>query len=293
MRVRPAELVLYDDTRSVILRPINPNAGDEVICTSWDLGAADVRVTNTPRAGVDGTDDGPGLLGARTVTFDLVFIGQDPYTKIDLLSAMSHPAARPVLRVTRLGGQPWTMALRGIPFAIAYGPQQAGKIEASITFNCPAGYLQGPLLGPYSTHAASSTGRTDWRFPAHFRKGFGAGVNPYAGVSIDVGGNIPISPVIYIFGPVTNPVVFTDEGERFAFEGLTLATGQGVQIDMEAGTVRRAANSLIANANADVWAHVDFDTSTFWTWAPGIHTVRYAASTGTVSVQYRERRLNI
>lgn len=293
MRTRPAELVLYDATNTITIRPFHPSGGDEVICTSWDLGAPDVRITNAPRAGVDGTDDGPGLLGARLVTLNLVFMGQDPYEQIDKISAMAHPSARPVLRVTRTVGQSWMMPLRGVPFPITYGRRAAGLIEAAVTFSCPQGYLESPLRGPFSAIAANNADATDWGFPAKFPKTFGPGHSPYATATVTVRGSLPISPVIYIFGPAHNPRVFTDAGENFAFENLTLTTGQAVQIDMSGGTVRAANHSLVAYDNHSLWTRVDFTTSNFWTWQPGVHVVRYATTGGSMAVQYRERRLNI
>ncbi len=293
MRTLPAELVLYDKYRSVTIRPNKPSASDEVICTSWDLGAPDVRITSTPRVGADGTDDGAGYLGSRTVTLDLVFLGQDPYGHIDLISAMAHPNARPSLRVTRIPGQPWTLPLRGVPFGITYGREAAGKIEAQVTFQCPQGFLQGPLRGPYSARAATNTESTDWRFPAHFNKGFGMGVSPYATVNLNIGGSLTVAPIIYIFGPATNPKLFTDTGQRFEFDNLVLRSGQAVQIDMGRGTVYSADRSLVANDSYSLWSKVNFERSTFWQWQPGPHVVYYATQGGSMAVQYQERRLNI
>lgn len=294
MKASPAELILYDAKDTIAIRPFSPNVKDQIICTSWDLGAPDVRITNTVRPGQDGTDDSAGFLGARTVTLELVVMGSDPYTTIDRLAAMSHPSRRPNLQLTRAVGGSWTMGLRGIPFSITYGPSTASKIEFSMTFSAPLGYLEGALKGPYTAPVGTSVAATDWHFPAHLPKGFGPGSNTVPTITLQIGGSLPVSPILYISGPVYNPSVSTDDGEKFAFTGMHLVAGQVAQIDMGAATIRTGdtASGLISD-DQSLYQTVDFTVSSFWSWLPGKHVVRYQAATGGLAIQYRERRLNL
>lgn len=297
MITSPAELTLYDALDSVLLRPFVATAGDEVMCRTWSLGAPDVRYTSVERPGADGVDEGPGYLGSRTVTFDLVLMGNDAYATLDRLIAFTHPARQPTLQVRRAtgptAGQAWVMRMRGNPYSIEFGRRAAALLELQLSFTAPAPYLIGAMR-TFSTSAGEIVPATDWLFPAGFPKTFGAGTSPYPRLTIDVGGSSPVHPMIYISGPVSNPEIRTDEGDRFRFTGLTLIAGQTVQIDMAAGTIRRAeSETFTVNEDADLYSAVDWTVSRFWRWNVGLHHFQYRATSGTATIQFRERRLSI
>lgn len=296
MRAVPAVLTLTDELDTIVIRPAVATAADPIVCRTWDLGAPEVRVTTTARAGADGVDMGAGYLGARTVTLDLQILGNDPYSYQERLAAMTHPTRRPTLKITRAAGsaagQTWTMALRGNPFSVSYGRRAAALLEMQLSFTAPDGVLEGPLKSRTTSPAGGSGG--GFTFPATLPDDFGHSsvVNPV--LNIDIGGSTAVSPIVYISGPVTNPQVRTDDGERFVFTGLTLTAGQTVQIDMGAGTVLLGTTeSSTVDADATLYHLVDFNLSTFWRWLPGPHVMRYVATTGTATVQWRERRLTI
>jgi hypothetical protein len=312
--VYPATLTLADGPDDgadrVVVRPAEPSASDGIACTEWDLGAPEVRYTAVPRPGADGTDQGAGFLGSRTVSLRLRIRGgldrttdpvktvRDAYWFHDKLVSMCHPQRSPELRIHRAGGptagQTWTLALRGNPWSIVYGRQAAGFLDLQLTFTAPEGLLEGPLSPPYYTALASGEEQTEWKFPALFPKTFGAGTANHPSVTLNVGGSSPIGPRIYINGPVTNPEVRTDDGERFRFDNLTLVTGQTVEINMETGVIRLGnTTTQVVSDDPSVYQAVDFGVSTFWRWDPGVHVVRYLARSGSVAVQYRERRMNV
>lgn len=293
MRAVPAVLTLADSTGSVTIRPPSPNASDPVICKEWDLGSPEIRVTSTVRSGTDGTYDGAGFTGARTVTLDLVIFGDathSPYWYAERLAAMAHPAQRPTLSIMRptvdTGGDTWTMTLRGNPFTITYGRRAAALLEMQLTFNAPDGYLISPLRS-YTSVPATAVTLTGFTFPfaLPFDLGTGSGTNP--GLTLTVASSAPVSPTIAIYGPVTDPVIGWGS-ERFAFNGLTVLAGEFVLIDMQAGTVR-----LNGGVDASVYHLVDFAVSTFWRFMPGSNTVTYMANSGYIVVQFNERRLTI
>jgi hypothetical protein len=287
---RPAVLTLVDGDTSIVLRPEVPTAADAVVCTQWDLGSPDVRVSSAPRVGADGNTDTTTLTGPRTATFDLIIRGDDPYTVVESLARMTHPSRRPVLRVYRTGGagETYEMQLRGNPFSISYGKQAASMLQLQLSFEAPLGYLLGPPRTA-ETIPASNYGGTGFSFPITFPlgTGFGSQVNPAA--TRVIGGSAPVAPVVNIYGPVTNPRVSTAAGDVFAFTGLSLPAGEFVQIDMGAGTVRRGGDP-----QHSVFHLVDWSVSTFWSWPPGsTQTIRYTGSTGRVLAQWREARLTI
>ncbi len=294
--VVPAELRLVNGDLTVTLRPKYANAGNPIHCREWDLGAPEVRVNSVPAPGSGGIYEGPAYLGSRQVTFDLQIVGgtdphtgetHDAYWYAEQLTAMSHPRAATVLEISRdagpNAGKTFRMALRGDPWTLPFNRRSAGLLEMRLTFTCPLGLIEGPLRSMQSLPAGASMGQ--WVFPASLPKGFGFSAEQNPILTVPVAGTSPVSPTVYISGPAVNPKVDTDDNEVFAFSGLNLAAGDTVQIDMATGTVLLGANS--------VYHLVDWSQSSFWTWAPGTHVVRYTATGGTTTVQWRERVLSI
>jgi hypothetical protein len=290
----PASLTLVDEYDTLTIRPEVVTASDPIVCKSWDLGAPEVRSTMAENATADGTLDTSGYTGARTVTMDLQILGDtfySPYAYAERLAAMTHPARRPKLFITRNSpearGQQWELQLRGNPFSISYGRRAAAMLEMQLSFTAPLGYLLGPLQGYESTWASDTTS-TGFGLPTGFpmSTGTAAADNPY--IDLSIGGSAPVHPVIYIYGYSKDPEIRGDTGEVFKFAGLTVPTGQFVEIDMAAGTVRMAAAP-----DASVYGLVDWSVSTFWRWQPGPHTLRYIATSGRAAIHFRERRFTI
>lgn len=303
-RPSPAELVLVDGDTSITVRPRNANAGNPVMCKEWDLGTPDMRYTAVPRPGADGVDQGAGFLGSRQVALALQILGDaignsgghDPYWYAQKLVAMTHPSRRPTLQITRdggdLAGKTWSLSLRGLSHDLSYTRRSAAMLELTLNFVCPDGVLQGPLQSVQSPRAGGAGGGLV--FPMHLPADFGHSslLNPL--MTITVGGAAPVWPTIYISGPCKNPRLRDEQGNEFVFAGLTLLSGELVQIDMSAGTVMKAGTGTTEISDDDSVYHlVDFATSTFWQWQPGVHTVRYIATGGTATVQWRDRALTI
>lgn len=308
--VKPAELRLHNGTEQVVIRPRRVGGRDPVICRTWDLGSPDVRYTSTPNPGADGVTETGGFLGSRTVTLELQIMGgldpvtreeHDAYWYVSRLIRMTHPAANPILSVSRYDDlsagkdEPWQMVLRGNPYSVVFGSRAAAVIELQLTFTCPGGQLESTLRS-FATRDVPEDDdlATDWIFPAVFPKGFGLMGATYPILSIPVGGDSAVTPIVYISGPVKDPEIRGDEGEVFAFDGLTLAGGETVQIDMGTGDIRLGrVDSGVIYDDMSAYGAVDWGVSTYWTWAPGVHRLSYLSTTGTVTVQFRERRFTI
>lgn len=303
-RAAVASLTLVDGALAIPIRPQVATADDPIACRQWDLGAPEVRVTSTTRASMDGTDEGAGYFGSRTVTLDLIIRGDragipgghDPYWYADQLAGMCHPSRRPVLKITRnseaSAGTDWFLTLRGNPWSLAYERASAARLEMTLTFTAPTGYLESELH-ELSTRTSNTNAATDWHFPMPFPHGFGqADGSPILTVNV-VGSGIT-SPVFYIAGPVTDPLLTDNLGNRFEFSGLKLLSGETVQIDMGAGTVLKTSPATGVTSPADnVFHTVDFAKSTFWQWYPGVHLVALRSSSGSLAVQWRDRKLTI
>lgn len=290
----PAVLTLVSDTDTIVVRPAGANAGNPIVCSSWDLGSPQTRESVADRPGADGSIDRTQYTGPRSVSFDLVVFGDataSAYTYVERLAAMTHPGQRPRLRIQRdiVGsvGQTWEMELRGNPYSLTYARAAAAKLDLQLQFTAPLGYLVGDLQQVESVLADSSN-TSGFTFPIVFPLATGttSAANPI--LSCQVGGSVPVAPVIRIVGPVTAPELTDDTGQRFKLSNLVLAAGNYVDIDMSAATVR-----INGDPAQTAYDQVDFSVSTFWTWRPGLRTVRYTAPSGYVVVQWRDRRFSI
>jgi hypothetical protein len=95
--------------------------------------------------------------------------------------------------------------------------------------------------------------------------------NPPASISATNEGDAPSAPVlIRITGPVTNPAVRRVSGSydhRLRLQGLTLSSGQSVDISMVNATAVR-------NDATNVYQYVDFPSAAYWwTLMPGSNTI--------------------
>lgn len=303
---KPAELRLINGTDTIIIRPRSAGGLDPIMCKQWDLGAPEVRYTSVANPGADGVSYSEGFLGSRTVTLDLAIMGgrdpitgqtHDAYWYANKLTQMSHPKSAPELLITRddetNAGRTWKMQLRGSPYSLPYTQRSAALLEMQLTFTCPLGLIEGPRLS-FSTPDSSSAGQTDLDFPTAMPFTFGLHGALYPHIAMTVGGDSVVAPVVYVSGPVTDPDLRMDDGDRFAFKGLTLPAGQTVEVDMASGVIR-LGDTGTGQITDDMGAYnlVDWAVSSFWQWAPGIHTLTYRNTTGNVTVQYRERRLTI
>lgn len=290
----PAVLTLVSDTDTITLRPAQASGADPIVCSAWDLGAPAVRESVVDRPGADGTIDRTQFAGSRSVSFDLAVFGDgsgSAYAYLERLAAMTHPGVRPRLRIQRdspeATGQTWEMVLRGNPYSLSYGKMAAAKLDLQLQFTAPLGFLEGDLQEAQTVLADPSV-VTGIVFPITFPLSTGntSAANPI--ITITVGGSAPIAPVFRIFGPATAPEITDNLGQRFKMTGLVLAASNYVDIDMSAATVR-----INGDPAQSAYETVDFSVSTFWTWKPGVHTVRYVASSGSLLAQWRDRRYSI
>jgi hypothetical protein len=303
---KPAELRLVNGTDTIVIRPRNAGALDPILCKQWDLGAPEVRTTSVANPGADGVTLSDGFVGSRTVTLDLAIMGgadpitgqvHDAYWYAAKLTQMAHPKASPRLLITRddelNAGKTWAMDLRGSPYSLPFTSRSASVLDLQLTFTCPLGLIEGPLQSFTTAASSDETGQTDLDLPMLTPFTFGLIGSKYPRLTLDVGGDSTVAPVIYIAGPVADPNVISGP-DKFAFKGLTLKAGQAVQVDMATGDVR-LGDLVSGQITDDMGAYntVDWAVSTFWQWAPGPHTILYRNTSGNVTVQYRERRLTI
>lgn len=302
--VAPAQLRLTNDqhTESILIRALSASGRDPVLCSTWDPGAPEPREYQSPVIGGDGVTDSTEYTGARTVTLDLVVFGDaagSPYAYVERLAALAAPSQRAWLYAMRadpaLFGEEWRMALRGDPLSITYNRAAASRLELRLIFTAPGGYFESPER-PADLHALA-VGGAELVFPCAFTPppapggiifGAGAGAGSPA-VSATIGGTVPTSPTVYLYGPFTDgsASIRTSRGHLFAVSGVSLDPGEYVEINMAAGTIRE-----LGDPARSLYHLVDWRVSTFWRLDPGPIEFRAVGAT-EARVRWRDKRITI
>lgn len=288
----PAGLTIADEFDSLVVRSRDDTYASPVLCTSWDPGSPQVREAVDSLVGVDGSMDATGFTSSRPVALELQVYGDattSAYAYAERLAAFTHPTRRPFLyaeRAEHTDYQTWRMLLRGQPHTLAYTRAAGAYLPLTLAFNAPDGYWESPLRERIA--AAPDSASTGLTLPSAAPWVFGGGSSSYSEVYIPNAGSVPVSPVLYVYGPATDPAISSDLGHEFAFDGLTLPAGSFVQIDMAACTVR-----IDAAPASSAFHLVDWSRSTFWRLQPGANTLRYTATSGVLAVHWRDRRYTI
>jgi hypothetical protein len=215
---------------------LEDHAGGRWWCSSLDLGYPDVREVTNNRPDAHGIDDRTQFFGQRVVSADLS-TATSAGAQIDAVASsfgpFMVPSERPVLHyVLDVPGAPErTMQLR----AAGYG----WKVEGAYTRDI---HLQWIAADPvaYGAELRSATafvggsvpGRTyDLTFPRTYPPAAGAGI-----AVIRSDGDVPVQPLLRIWGPVTGPrvTIRTPAGTTFVVGFVTpFAIGAGAFVDVD------------------------------------------------------------
>jgi hypothetical protein len=261
--VRSAWLVLGNQT--VLLD--NPAGG--WFCTSLDLGYPAVREVTDAKPDMNGTDDRTSLMGARVVQADITALA-GAGAQIDAVAAgfapFMNPAARPVLHYTldRPGAAERTLTLR----AANYSWPIVGPVQRDVQLQWVAA---DPIARDPTVHTAIAysgpfgSGRL---YNLVFPRTYPAGGGTASAVTVSSPGDVPIRPLIRIYGPVTKPQVVIQaqpDGtySYFTFlQSFVLSSTQWVDIDSLNRTVYRQSDP-----RQNAIAQVDWVQST-WPYIP-------------------------
>ena len=207
--VRTAWLVLGANT--VYLE----DAAQGYFCSNLDLGYPEVREVVNNRPDQDGVDDRTRYFGSRPVTADITALhGANPAGQIDriigLFAPFMSPASRPVLHyvLDRPGTPERTITLRAAAFAAPI----SGADQRDI-------HLQWVAADPVIRAATTSTvtawppgsyagdGRT---YPLSYNRTYPAGTPGPPSAVISSPGDVPVQPVLRVYGPITAAAVTVD-----------------------------------------------------------------------------------
>lgn len=107
-------------------------------------------------------------------------------------------------------------------------------------------------------------------YPVSYPTGYGgAGLG-----TINNAGDYPTWPVLRIFGPLSNPAIYWQDGSgQIVFTGITVVAGDYLQVDTRNKTVY-----LNNDSNANRYSFLDFTQTTWAPLQPGNNLLRFIAS---------------
>lgn len=255
---------------------LTPEEG--IAVESFDLGFPEVRRVAELRPNGNGTIDTTAYFGARAVSISATLLGATPSARrivLDRLKSFCVPARRPYLVYVSDDGD--ERQLRLVVDQLG-APVTAGALaRVQVAWRAPDGVSYSTQLdtGAVNPGGGTEEGRSygvdrgyDRTYPAYFGPG---------SVQIVNAGTIDTDPVLRVFGPVTDPVIENETlGKELRFVGLTVVGGEYVEIDVAARTVRSNSDPSPA---ANRYGTLDFAWSDWWSLAPGLNVLRFAAAT--------------
>lgn len=292
---------LVDGERVLVL---DPDAGYRV--SQLDVGFPAARVVTQGRPGRDGEDDTTALHGASAVSMSVMLVpGAKTILALrDALRSFCHPGARPYLELDEDGTQrrirlradqqtapivspthqEMQLSWRAPDGVAESAAEQIGTAEGTTAAvigrfydrTYPMGYAQ------TQTQAGGTYGTT---YPETYPSDEGVQSVPVGSVTVINDGNVPVLPLLRLYGPATDPRVENQlTGERLLFTGLTIAAGDWLEIDCRTSTIR--LNGLEEQSR---YARLDFVASSFLRLLPGANTIRYYPVTFDVGARLEVR----
>lgn len=249
----------------------HPMLGTVVELLEGLLDHPEFRVNNRVRPGRHGSRRGRLKLGAKGFTMSGIIFGAgrvDLETRKADLQALLVPSDEPEVfgyehptqglqQVTARIEQPLVW---GDPFELgATGPLVGCRWQVGFTAHDPRRYAQA-LQSATSSAVATGGGFSAPMTAPLAVTGSGTGST----ATIAAGGNFERPATIRIYGPVTNPIVedvSAGSGLNIAFDGLTIASGDYVEVDTDEQSARMYFGS--ASGYLNVYGYLDFDATTF------------------------------
>jgi hypothetical protein len=253
-------------------------------CAELDLGYPAVREVVTNRPDQDGIDDRTMLMGARVVTADIVAVASAGAVIDAVATAFAPfmvPSARPVLHyvLDRPGATERTLTLRASGYSWPLKGASRRDIQLSWVASDPV--ARDPTVHTATAWAGSTAGggRT---YNLTFNRVYPAGTTPATVGQIRSPGDVPVRPLLRIYGPITDPYVqLSTTGTpvvnyliRFA-AGFRVDPAHFVDVDTAAKTAY-----IDGDIRQPAMSSIDW-TNTTWPVLPASNAINYLYLFGT------------
>jgi hypothetical protein len=213
-------------------------------CQSLDLGYPTVRAVVDNRPGQHGIDDRTALWGERVVSAQITaLVGAG--AQIDAIASLFAPflnvSARPVLHyvLDRPGAAERTLTLR--PAALSVPIVGADQRDLHLQWVAADPLPRDPTW--HQVQAWSGSGTAAGRaYPLTFNRLYPSGGSGASGGTIVSNGDQPVYPLLYVYGPVTQPQVWwvnsdaSGNGQVYFLAGYIIGSGHYVVVDTAAKT---------------------------------------------------------
>jgi hypothetical protein len=233
-------------------------------CTELDLGYPEVREVMTNRPDLDGADDRTALFGARAIAATIKGRPGGTMTPDEistLFAGVMIPSVRPELHyVLDRPGEPERMTVVRAS-GYAWPVSGASSREIHLGWIAADPVMRDPAQHSAIAYAGSSTspGRI---YPLTFNRIYPPGGGSMVTGRIDSAGDVPLRPLLRIYGPITSPYVQlapstgpTPAGPPwniYFVAGFQIDAGHWIDVDTAAKTANRdgdPAQSVLGSIN--------------------------------------------
>ena len=249
-----------------------------------DMGDPDTRVSTQNAPDADGTLDFTSFVGARPITLalELVEFSQSLWQMVSRLKSFTRP--RVELRMCVQWSETSPLVCADIRRSTWSNPLDNLWVQRPvISWVCPKGVWEevtatislifpasgGTELGRNYSSAGTPQGLTfDRVYPTSPVLGSGSVTNM---------GNSEAFPVLRVYGPCTDPVIWNDTlDKQLAFSSLSIAAGEFLEIDTRYKTIRYLGDPTDSRYN-----NLNFTLSRWWTLSPGTSAIRFLPATSS------------
>ena len=257
------------------------------VCTELDLGFPEIRDQMTNRPDTHGVFDRTALAGSRAITANIKTLGGGGAMTPDEISTLFAPAMLPALRpelhyvLERPGNPERVVTVRAAGASWPISGSGAREIQLSWVASDP--WMTDPTIRAATAYAGTGGVASGRQYPLAFPRIYpSGGGSPTTGV-IQSHGDVPVRPLVRIYGPITDPVVAfqvadpADPGApapRLVFvAGVRIDPGNWIDVDT-------AAKTLTDHTGASVMSDLDWQ-DTLWPVLPVAPAITYMTLTGS------------
>ncbi|WKV74150.1 phage tail family protein [Streptomyces sp. PCS3-D2] len=246
------------------------------------LGRAPVRGELVPRPGADGAWAGSDWYDARTVRIDCAIkTPGDPAAARQILADLQEAADAASVRTAPGANMPLRIKWPGSPTRVLFGRlrrlepswEQAafGWVPLDVEFAATDPYFHGDTVSAL-TLSLSSRGLGGLKAPVKAPVNTGTSVPQERRGMVRNDGDMPAWPTIRITGPVISPRIYMPKTGALLELGVSLATGERIDIETRPGTrwalrngSENVASSLSGDSRLDGFQIPTGSTELWWT----------------------------